>query len=400
LKSLTLTRTHHRRSLHNKPSSTSDTFIYPWTVTTMFISTYFTVLGLLLAGSTQAATIGKRRQCGPGGPNHNAGGGNVNLIASGSSTQRQTSTVKSTVTIGPSSAAANPIISTASVVTRPTTTTNVPKPSTSVAAPKPSTSSAAPAPAPPVSNPSGDGCGIGWNYDSGSKVNTLTGSGSHLSWYYGWNATPLPNMANLEFVPMVHKQADVAGIKAASAGWAAGTKYVLSFNEPDMKASVGGSDMSPSLAATEHINWVKNLGGSYIIGSPGVARGSKKWMTDWVAACGGKCKYDFVPFHWYGTKAEDMIKDAKDFYATFGKPLWLTEWSCKDYGTGYTCTDAEVKKFMSTSISFFRGEGKDMVHRWAYFGAFPSMANAEKNPNGLLAADGSANAMGKYYVSL
>lgn len=248
----------------------------------MFISTYFTVLGLLLAGSTQAATIGKRRQCGPGGPNHNAGqymslvhatasrgsnglltitstaietatvsivanvnanvdedtdnqdttgGGNVNLIASGSSTQRQTSTVKSTVTIGPSSAAANPIISSASVVTRPTTTTNVPKPSTSVAAPKPSTSSAAPAPAPPVSNPSGDGCGIGWNYDSGSKVNTLTGSGSHLSWYYGWNATPLPNMANLEFVPMVHKQADVAGIKAASAGWAAGTKYVLSFNE-------------------------------------------------------------------------------------------------------------------------------------------------------------------------
>jgi hypothetical protein len=46
---------------------------------------------------------------------------------------------------------------------------------------------------------------------------------------------------------------------------------------------------------------------------------------------------------------------------------------------------------MSTSISFFRGEGKDMVHRWAYFGAFPSMANAEKNPNGLLAADGSVS---------
>lgn len=34
-------------------------------------------------------------------------------------------------------------------------------------------------------------------------------------------------------------------------------------------------------------------------------------VQDWVAACGGKCKYDFVPFHWYGTKAEDMIKDAK-----------------------------------------------------------------------------------------
>lgn len=46
---------------------------------------------------------------------------------------------------------------------------------------------------------------------------------------------------------------------------------------------------------------------------------------DWLAACGGGCKFDFVPYHYYGTDASDLIEYTKDFYNTFNKPLWLTE---------------------------------------------------------------------------
>jgi hypothetical protein len=46
----------------------------------------------------------------------------------------------------------------------------------------------------------------------------------------------------------------------------------------DMGSNVGGSNIAASKAATLHQEWVTNLGGQYLIGSPAVARGSKKWM--------------------------------------------------------------------------------------------------------------------------
>jgi len=52
----------------------------------------------------------------------------------------------------------------------------------------------------------------------------------------------------------------------------------------DMGSNVGGSNIAASKAATLHQEWVTNLGGQYLIGSPAVARGSKKWMD--VSAAG------------------------------------------------------------------------------------------------------------------
>lgn len=46
-----------------------------------------------------------------------------------------------------------------------------------------------------------------------------------------------------------------------------------------MDSSVGGTAIDARTAATQHQAWVKNLGGSYRIGAPGVARGSKKWLS-------------------------------------------------------------------------------------------------------------------------
>lgn len=400
----------------------------------MLTSTYFTLLvALLSVADTTAAPQKKhhkKRQCAAGGgaskPSVSASSStgalpsNINLAVSASGrggyygtnrtrtrTRSSTSTSTSAVVIvqpGPS--------------TSPTTDESNPAPINSSSAVAPSTSPApmitssavaspSASPAPPVSSaagggtvaPRGDGSGLGWNGDSGTKIASFMGDGSDLSWYYGWSLDALPNMNGLEFIPQVHGLAAVPNVKAASAKWT-GVKYVLGFNEPDMGGDVGGSAIPAEKAASSHQEWVTALGGSYSIVSPAVARGSKQWMKDWVEYCGGKCKYDYVGFHFYGTNADDLISYAKDFYTEFGKPLWLTEWSCKDYSSGYTCNAAEVEDFMSTAIDWFRGDGKEIVVRWAYFGAWASMANAEKNPNGLQATDGSANDMGKYYVSL
>jgi hypothetical protein len=74
-----------------------------------------------------------------------------------------------------------------------------------------------------------------------------------------------------------------------------------------MGNNVGGSNIGAASAATLHQKWVKDLGGQYLIGSPAVARGGKKWMDDWLAACAGNCVHDFVPFHFYGTDVDQLI---------------------------------------------------------------------------------------------
>lgn len=50
---------------------------------------------------------------------------------------------------------------------------------------------------------------------------------------------------------------------------------------------------------------------------------------------------------------------------------------------------------MQETIGWFRGEGKGIVERWSYFGAFPEYAKT--NANGLENTDGGANAVGLFY---
>ncbi|ORX40547.1 glycosyl hydrolase catalytic core-domain-containing protein [Kockovaella imperatae] len=237
------------------------------------------------------------------------------------------------------------------------------------------------------------GAGLGINYSSLFKAQNFPG----LTWYWNWALTPSSDTGSLEFVPNVHSASNVDGVASAAASWT-NVRYVLGFNEPDISASDGGSDIDPSTAAALHQQWVAALDGKYQIGTPAVARGGKTWMQQWLAACEGKCEYDFVPFHFYGTNAQDLISYAQDFYTTFQKPLWLTEWDCHDYSTGASCPDqAATELFMKTVVDWFKGEGSSMVHRWAWFGAFPGMST---DVNGLENSDGTANTLGDYYVSL
>ena len=153
------------------------------------------------------------------------------------------------------------------------------------------------------STTSGGAVGLGWNGQSGTDVSSFLGSGSKLSWYTNWADSPSSNMGSLEYVPQVWGTPSVAGVKGASASWPAGTTNVLSFNErehvrlrdelelrshhvADQSSSVGGSQISPSDAATAHKQWVQNLGGDYKIGAPAVARGGTTWFNVSLSALG------------------------------------------------------------------------------------------------------------------
>ncbi|KAJ9119004.1 hypothetical protein QFC22_003493 [Naganishia vaughanmartiniae] len=194
--------------------------------------------------------------------------------------------------------------------------------------------------------------GLGWTSDSGTQWNDFTrGSSSTVAKRDG-GGTPLDQ---LDFVPMAWGTGSVDGFAADSSNFdAIGVSHLLSFNEPDQSLDVGGSGISPSDGAAYHQRIFNiTMAAKYRIGSPAVARGSKWWMEvsgdesatecmftndlisilqQWVTACAGACAYanevlvvDFVPLHFYGINADDMISYIEDFLVSFGKPVWVTE---------------------------------------------------------------------------
>lgn len=98
---------------------------------------------------------------------------------------------------------------------------------------------------------------------------------------YNWASSPPSNLPSaFEYVPMLHG-ADYTGFNRDLAkfdSW--GVKNVLSFNEPDMGTNVGGSNIAAADAARIHQTVFTNaVKAKYSIGSPAIARGSKKWLT-------------------------------------------------------------------------------------------------------------------------
>ncbi|KAJ9092826.1 hypothetical protein QFC21_006702 [Naganishia friedmannii] len=271
-------------------------------------------------------------------------------------------------------------------------------------------SSASPSLTPGQVDTSVNKAGLGWTSDSGTQWNDFTPdssstvakrdashislskrmAGSVIGWQvtylvtYDWNSHIVPGtpLDRLDFVPMAWGSGSVDGFAADSANFdALGVSHLLSFNEPDQSLDVGGSGISPSDGATYHQRiFNSTLAARYRIGTPAVARGN------------------FVPLHFYGTNADDMISYIEDFLTSFGKPVWVTEYACLDFGSNpaYICTLDETMEFNRKILAYMYNEPR--VERYAAFGSFTSWA-ASGNTNALMDGDGHINDLGRLYAS-
>jgi hypothetical protein len=114
-------------------------------------------------------------------------------------------------------------------------------------------------------------------------------------------------------------------------------------------------------------------------------------LKDFFTAC-ASCKVDYVAVHWYNCdlpSLQDYLEPGGSLegFVQFGKPIWLTEFSC-----GGTSTVAEQQAYMMAAIPYL--EGNPNVFRYSWFSADP-IPNAQ-----LLNADGSPTALGQVYISL
>lgn len=93
-------------------------------------------------------------------------------------------------------------------------------------------------------------------------------------------------------------------------------------------------------------------------------------LQAWIVACRGQCIYDFVPIHFYGTDASDMIAYIKEFHDTYKKPIWVTEFACLEFGgSNKRCNKVKAEAFMKTVIDYMK-TAESGVERWNWFGAF------------------------------
>lgn len=270
----------------------------------------------------------------------------------------------------------------------------------------------------------GGGTGSGGTGSSGSASGTSTGgttckrgtasdaapsaalaptaSVPGVTWWYNWAIRPASGGSPaIEFDPMM------ANAGAVNSSIPSGSRYLLGFNEPNFKAQ---GDLSPQQAAAD---WpalqAKAKAAGIPIVSPGVNFcGSASntslcttasitdpytWLKDFFAACTG-CEVDYVAIHWYNcdlgslkTYIEGDNKGTFEGFTQFGKPLWLTEFSCDS-----THSVADQTAYMQAAVPYL--EGNANIFRYSWFSA-PPIPNAE-----LANSDGSLTALGTTYVGL
>jgi hypothetical protein len=256
------------------------------------------------------------------------------------------------------------------------------------------------APADAAPGDGGLGCkrGIASN-QAPSSAFVPTASSPGISWWYNWSNQPPSGGAGIEFAPMIW------GGGALNGPIPAGSRYVLGFNEPNFKSQ---ANLTPQQAAADWprveslakaagiplvspaVNYCGNSSNSSGCSDPTVTD-PYTYLKDFFTACSG-CEVDYIAVHWYNcdlTSLKSYIDGGGSLpgFVQFGKPIWLTEFSCDS-----SHSVADQKAYMQAAVPYL--ESNPHVYRYSWY-------SANGIPNALLQnPDGTLTDLGKTYVAL
>jgi len=225
----------------------------------------------------------------------------------------------------------------------------------------------------------------------GIASNTAPGAAFHpaVGWWYDWSNQG--DATNLEFVPMIW------GSGSLNAALPAGFQFLLTFNEPNFHAQ---SNLTAAQVAGYWPQIQTKAAGRPIVG-PGMnfcgpdssCNGTSpyQYLKDFFAAC-TDCQVDYVAVHWYNCdlpSLKDYLEPGGSLegFEQFGKPIWLTEFSCDG-----NASPAEQEAYMRAAIPYLEAQAN--VFRYSWFSA-KNIPNAQ-----LVNSDGSPTALGQVYIGL
>jgi hypothetical protein len=211
-----------------------------------------------------------------------------------------------------------------------------------------------------------------------------------VAWWYNWS---LKGSGALEFVPMVW------GKDSVSASIPTGADYLLTFNEPNFHAqsnltAQAAADLWPTIEQKAKAAGIPLVSPAMNFCGPAAdCNGTDpyQYLKDFFAAC-ASCEVDYVAVHWYNCdlpSLKDYLEPGGNLegFEQFGKPIWLTEFSCNGDASA-----ADQEAYMRAAVPYL--EGNSHVFRYSWFSADP-IPKAK-----LVADDGSPTALGQVYLGL
>ncbi|QRV83764.1 glycoside hydrolase family 128 protein [Ceratobasidium sp. AG-Ba] len=161
--------------------------------------------------------------------------------------------------------------------------------------------------------------GLAWPwYNEGSNLDEtkLANGNGNVNWMYNWETWRPANTANVNWIgtqaTMDSSSSPISQLKtrAAQQGW----NTVFSLNEPDLNG------ISPSTAANWYIQYINPLAIKKAIPSVSSSQNSGQgldWTAQFISACAGRCYFDFVNIHWYGSTFAQFQSHVQNAHSRF-----------------------------------------------------------------------------------
>jgi hypothetical protein len=188
-----------------------------------------------------------------------------------------------------------------------------------------------------------------------------------LNWAYNYNDnTGVSLPASVNFVPMIYANQTwepLSDAQSRDAGWLAQPQpdYLLAYNEPDNATQ---SNTSTNAVVNQ---WPQIQALNVPIVSPAVQNTFDSWEYNFFSLIAGNSyRVDYTAAHEYvPPNASSLMGVLQSVYSTFGRPVWLTEFSPVDWGGTAGWTEDDDFNFLAEFM--WLAEGNEWLKRYSIF---------------------------------
>jgi hypothetical protein len=187
-----------------------------------------------------------------------------------------------------------------------------------------------------------------------------------LNWAYNYDDnTGVSLPPSVDFVPMIHDAywEPLSDVQGRAPGWRneAPPDYLLAYNEPDNSTQANMStntviSLWPSL---------QNLNVPLL--SPAMQNTFDTWAYNFFnLIASNNYRVDYTAVHLYvPPSSSSLISDLQSAYSTWGRPVWLTEFSPVDWSGNQGWTEDDDYNFLAEFM--WLAEGNEWLKRYAIF---------------------------------
>jgi len=190
-----------------------------------------------------------------------------------------------------------------------------------------------------------------------------------LNWAYNYDDnTGVSLPAQFNFVPMIHDASwePLSDVQSRSAGWRSQPQpaYLLTYNEPDNSAAGGGANMTTNQVIGL---WPQLQALNVPLVSPATQNTFDSWDYNFFSLIANNhYRVDYTAVHLYvPPNAASLISDLQSAYTTWGRPVWLTEFSPVDWSGTKSWSEDDDYNFLAEFM--WQAEGQDWLKRYAIF---------------------------------